>query len=230
VNRAGVSDIIFITGTDTGVGKTVLTGLLLHHLRRSGCHALAMKPFCSGSRADAELLNAIQDGELARDEINPFFFAEPLAPLVAARKHRRSIGLPETLKRIKRLASRCQCLLVEGIGGVMVPLGEGFAVVDLIARLGCRTILVSRNRLGTINHTLLSVNALQHAGINRLRTVLNASSETDPSTNSNCSILSELLAPILIFPIPYLGCAPAPLAGLEPTQKNLKKTLARILA
>ena len=78
--------IIFITGTDTGVGKTLLTGLLLHHLRQSGCHALAMKPFCSGSRADAEFLHAVQDGELTLDEINPFFFAEPLAPLVAARE------------------------------------------------------------------------------------------------------------------------------------------------
>ncbi|MCX6928449.1 MAG: dethiobiotin synthase [Verrucomicrobia bacterium] len=124
--------IIFITGTDTGVGKTLLTGLLLHYLRHSGCHALAMKPFCSGSRADAEFLHAVQENELTLDEINPFFFSEPLAPLVAARKHQRSICLSSVLRRIRSLASRCQCLLVEGIGGVMVPLGEGFCVADLI--------------------------------------------------------------------------------------------------
>jgi dethiobiotin synthetase len=229
VNRAGVPRIIFITGTDTGVGKTLLTGLLLYHLRQGGCHALAMKPFCSGSRADAEFLNAIQDRELTRDGINPFFFAEALAPLVAARKHHRSIRLSEALQRIKRLAGRCQCLLVEGIGGVMVPLGEGFSVVDLIGKLGCQTILVSRNRLGTINHTLLSVSALQHAGIKRLRTVLNAPSEGDQSAASNVLTLSELLDPIPVFPIPFLGRKPVRLEVLKPTQKKLKKTLAQIL-
>ena len=122
--------IIFITGTDTGVGKTLLTGLLLYHLRQGGCHALAMKPFCSGSRADAEFLNAIQDGALTPNEITPYFFPEPLAPLVAARQHHRSIRLPEVLRRVRGLANRCQCLLVEGIGGVLVPLGEGYSVVD----------------------------------------------------------------------------------------------------
>src|ERR1017187_6787143 len=85
-------------GTDTGVGKTLLTGLLLHHLRQSGCHALAMKPFCAGSRSDTEFLLAAQDGELTPDEITPFFFAEPLAPLVAARRHHRNIRLPEVLQ------------------------------------------------------------------------------------------------------------------------------------
>jgi dethiobiotin synthetase len=218
--------IILITGTDTGVGKTVLTGLFLHHLREGVCHALAMKPFCSGSRADTEFLNAIQDHGLTRDEIMPFLFAEPLAPLVAARKHHRSIRLPDALERIGRLAGRCQCLLVVGIGGVRVPLGEGFAVLDLIASLGCRTLLVARNRLGTINHTLLSVSALQHAGIEELTTVLNSSAEPDSSVPTNRSTLSELLDPIPVFPLPFLGLEPASLEVLKPAQKKLKKSLA----
>ena len=230
MNRTGVPRIIFITGTDTGVGKTLLTGLLLYHLRQGGCHALAMKPFCSGSRADAEFLNAIQDGELTRDEINPFFFSEPLAPLVAARRHHRPIRLPEVLERIRGLATRCQCLLIEGIGGVLVPLGEGFSVVNLIARLGCQTILVSRNRLGTINHTLLSVSALQHAGIKELRTVLSSRSGADHSAASTSSTLSVLLDPIPVFPIPFLGRNPARLEVLKTSQRKLRKTLAQILA
>ena len=182
MNRTGAPRIIFITGTDTGVGKTLLTGLLLHHLRQSGCHALAMKPFCSGSRADAELLCAIQDDELPLDAINPFFFAEPLAPLVAARKHHCSIRVPEVLRRITRVASRCECLLIEGIGGVLVPLGEGFGVLDLVAKLGCEVIVVSRNRLGTINHTLLTIGALQPAGIEGLKAMLMSSPKEDSST------------------------------------------------
>ena len=127
-----MSRIVFITGTDTGVGKTLLTGLLLHYLRQSGCHALALKPFCCGSRADVEFLGAVQERELTQDEINPFFFELPLAPLVAARKQHVSIRLPAVLRHISNVAKRCEWLLIEGIGGVMVPLGKGFTVLDLI--------------------------------------------------------------------------------------------------
>lgn len=230
MNRTGTLRIIFITGTDTGVGKTLLTGLLLHHLRQSGCHALAMKPFCCGGRADAELLRPIQDGELTLDDINPFFFAEPVAPLVAARKHHCSIRVTEVLRRITRVASRCECLLIEGIGGVLVPLGEGFTVLDLVAKLGCGAIVVSRNRLGTINHTLLTIGALQAAGIEGLKTVLMSSARADSSTASNSQMLSELLAPVPVFELPFLGSNPSRLEALKTSQKKVKKTLAQILA
>src|SRR5438477_7771150 len=83
------SKIIFITGTDTGVGKTVLTACLLDHLLKSGVDAIAMKPFCSGNREDVELFQAIQEHRLSDAAINPFYFADPVAPLVAARKERR---------------------------------------------------------------------------------------------------------------------------------------------
>jgi dethiobiotin synthetase len=225
-----MSRIVFITGTDTGVGKTLLTGLLLHHLRQSGCHALAMKPFCSGSRADVEFLGAVQERELTQDEINPFFFEEPLAPLTAAREHHLSIRLPAVLRRISDLAGRCQWLLIEGIGGVMVPLGDEFSVLDLVVELGCAAIVVSRNQLGTLNHTLLTVGALQHAGIKRLKAVLMASQERDSSTDSNGRLLSELLAPTPVLSIPFLGRNPARLQALERSGKKVKKTLARILA
>jgi dethiobiotin synthase len=229
VNRTGLARIILITGTDTGVGKTLLTGLLLHHLRQNGCHALAMKPFCSGSRADTEFLHAVQDGELTPDEITPFFFAEPLAPLVAARRYHRSIRLPEVLRRIRRVAGRCQCLLIEGIGGLLVPLGEGFTVRDLIAKLDCEVIVVSRNQLGTINHTLLTVEALQHFGIFGLKTVLMSLPEEDSSTCLNSRILAELLAPTPVFPVGCLGRNPLRFEALKNSAKKTKKTLARIL-
>src|SRR5215212_7683018 len=108
--------MIFITGTDTGVGKTLLTGLLLHHLRRSGQSALAMKPFCSGSLGDVKLLHQLQEGALSLDQINPFYFAEPLAPLVAARRERRRITMAQVLTTINRVAKRCDVLLIEGSG------------------------------------------------------------------------------------------------------------------
>ena len=84
---------IFVTGTDTGVGKTLLTGLLVAHLLNSGKRAIALKPFCSGGMDDVEFLYAMQGGAVAREEINPFYFPEPVAPLVSARLHRRRIRL-----------------------------------------------------------------------------------------------------------------------------------------
>jgi len=230
VSRTDLTRIIFITGTDTGVGKTFLAGLLLHHLRQSGCHALAMKPFCCGSRADTEFLHAVQDGELTPDEITPFFFAEPLAPLVAARRHDRAIRLPDVLQQIKRVAIRCQCLLIEGIGGLLVPLAEGFTVRDLIARLQCEVIVVSPNRLGTINHTLLTVEALKTIENKGLKVVLMSHKNQDASAGSNRRVLTELLAPTPVLPVPFLGANSLRTEAVKRRRKEIQKSLARILA
>jgi dethiobiotin synthetase len=100
----------------------------------------------------------------------------------------------------------------------------------LIAKLGCEVIVVSRNRLGTINHTLLTFCALQHAGLHRLKTVLMSSPEADSSASSNCLILAELLAPTPVLPIGFLGRNPLRLEALKQNAKKIKKTLARILA
>jgi len=225
-----MSRIVFITGTDTGVGKTLLTGLLLHHLRQRGCHALAMKPFCCGTRADVQFLSAIQERELTLDEINPFFFEKPLAPLAAAREQHVSIKLPAVLRHISSVAKRCEWLLIEGIGGVMVPLGDGFSVLDLIANLSCSTVVVSRNKLGTINHTMLTMDAMQHAEIKRLKVVLMASQERDFSSDSNGRILSELLASTPLVPMPFLGRNAVQIPALKRSENKVKKTLARILS
>jgi dethiobiotin synthetase len=229
VNPAAQTQITFITGTDTGVGKTLLTGLLLCHLRADGRRALAMKPFCSGSTADVDFLHGLQGGELTRDEINPFFFEEPLAPLVAARQHQVSIPMQEVLRRIARSAARCEHLLIEGSGGLLVPLGQGYLVADLIAKLNCKVIVVSANRLGTINHTLLTVRSLQVIGIQSVSVVLMDQALADASANSNREMLGELLGKVPVHEIPFLGQDPMRPEALKATEKKLKKTLAGIL-
>src|SRR6266481_2819176 len=104
--------IIFITGTDTGVGKSVLTACLLEYLRQTGVDALAMKPFCSGSRDDVDLLQSIQESRLPDDVINPFYFPEAVAPVVAARKAGLKITLAEVLEKTGDVARQCDCLLI----------------------------------------------------------------------------------------------------------------------
>src|SRR5208283_3182944 len=104
----------------------------------------------------------------------------PLSQLAATRRHRRSGRLPGVLRRIGGLAGRCKRVLIEGTGGVLVPVGEGLSMLDLFPNHGCQAILISGNRLGTPNRAIPTVGALQHAGIKKLRVVLRPSAERVP--------------------------------------------------
>jgi dethiobiotin synthetase len=219
---------IFITGTDTGAGKTLLTALLLHHLRQRGCHALAMKPFCSGGSQDVDLLSHLQEDELGREEINPFNFEEPVAPLVAARKHRRQIALGDALRRIRRVRDQCECLLIEGSGGLMVPLGENFLVADLIASLNCPVVVAAPNRLGVINHTLLTSRVLQLYGVRQIKIALLGRKLSDLSARTNRAVLAELLFPMPVIGVPFLGTRADTPAEVKKSCKKIKKILAQV--
>ena len=110
--------VYFVTGTDTGVGKTRLAGLLVAGFRRAGVPAAALKPLCSGGRDDARWLRAACDEELTLDEINPWHFRAPLAPLLAARREKRKVRLGQVLAHVRRMRRRFPVLIVEGAGGV----------------------------------------------------------------------------------------------------------------
>jgi dethiobiotin synthetase len=231
--------LIFVTGTDTGVGKTLLTALLLTHLRETGQRAFAIKPFCTGSRDDVRLLGSLQNRDLDLEEINPFYFSEPIAPLVASRKHRRPISLSQILRHIQKLQRkqasdpRPFTLLIEGAGGLLVPLGEGYTWADVIRELDCDIIVVSANRLGTINHTLLTVLALQYIVNKQLTVVLTSllsPRKATPDARSNARTLAKLLASTRLFQVPFLGPHPLRVQTLKKSQKKIQKVLARILA
>lgn len=220
--------ILFITGTDTGVGKTVLTALLTGHLRAKGVKALAMKPFCSGSRSDARLLRAMQEKVLTLDEINPFYFDKPVAP-AAALGRGKNIRLDTVLAKIRALEARCEVLLIEGSGGLLVPLGKNYTVLDLIRRLRCEVVVVSRNQLGTINHTLLTLVALEGSGIKEVRTVLVGAKTPDFSTGTNLQMIQKLAPKARLFSVPNLGIGASREAIIKINVKKMKKMLARIL-
>jgi dethiobiotin synthetase len=218
--------LIFITGTDTGVGKTIFTSLLVHHLREQGVHALAMKPFCSGGRGDVKLLRAMQNAELTENEINPFYFPKPVAPLVDARRSKRRVSLGEVIREIKKLAAHCECLLIEGSGGLLVPLGKKYFVSDVIKRLNCEVIVVARNQLGTINHTLLTVDALKRFGVKKIAVALVGTSKKDASVENNGAVLREFLRGIDVGEVEFLGKNANEIGVLKKSVKKMKKTLA----
>jgi dethiobiotin synthetase len=217
---------IFVTGTDTGVGKTVFAASLVYVLRSQKVNALGMKPFCSGSRDDITVLQSVQPGALSAEEVNPFYFHDPVAPLAVLREARRNIALKEVLAKIRHAQKKADVLVIEGSGGLMVPLGEGYTVADLIRALKCEVVVVSRNKLGTINHTLLTVNALKRLKPKKVSVVLMERGTGDASTAANFGILRELVSPVPILSYPFLGHKRMRLRAFRGSARILKKVLA----
>jgi dethiobiotin synthetase len=195
----------FITGTDTGVGKTVLTALLTRHLRKHGVNAVALKPVCSGDRADARALHAASAGALTLDEINPWHFRAPIAPLLAARRECKRVVLADVLLHVRAMQKRFDMVLIEGAGGLLSPLGEDFDSRDLIVALPATPIVVCPNRLGAVNQILLAIAALPRSAAGRVRVVLMSPSKPDASTLTNVSLLAEFAGAKRIFSLPYFG-------------------------
>jgi len=227
--------IIFVTGTDTGVGKTFLTAVLLAHLRRAGCHALAMKPFCSGGTSDVDLLWELQGGELTREEVNPFYYAQPIAPYVAARARRGPVVMLNTARdAVLRTAEKCDVLLVEGSGGLLVPLGPGtgagpYTVREFIKSLRCEVLVASRNALGTINHTCLTMEALHGKSLVRSSIVMMGQPRNDTSSDSNVTTLRRMLPKERVFEVPFVRMKFPRAVRLKKIATKLQKLLAGLL-
>jgi dethiobiotin synthetase len=210
-----VTRLVFITGTDTGVGKTLFTAGLLHHLRASGVRAVALKPFSSGSRADARLFQLIQGRSPALEVINPFHFSQPLAPRIASELEGRSVTLPMALEAIDRAATGADVVLVEGAGGLFVPLGPDFAISDLMVALKPSDVVaVAQNKLGAINLSALTVRGLRGLGFTCPKLVLMETKRPDAAAAFNGSAIQRLLGPVLTVSLPYAGARPKSRPGV----------------
>jgi len=181
----------------------------------------------------------MQDGDLTLEEINPFYFPEPLAPLVASQKHNCPIKLNQVLghiQKVRRIISRKErdgVLLIEGAGGLLVPVGKGYTWVEVIQELGCDLLIVAANRLGTINHALLTVKVAQAVPHQRLAVAVSSLSDplkSTPDMRSNPRVIADLLPSIPVFQVPFLGPKACRPEALKKNAQKLKKTLARILA
>ena len=218
--------ICVITGTDTGVGKTVLTVLLARRLRAQGRAALAVKPFCSGGRTDARLLQQAQDATLSLDQVNPWHFRAPLAPLVAARLQGVRVRLRDVLGYLRGMRSRCRLLLVEGAGGLLSPLGVDFDARTLIGALAARTLVVCPNRLGAVNQTLLVLAALPLAASRRAQVVLVDPPRAAASAAWNRKLLMERMGRGRVHVLPRLS--QSEIAGRQAVRPRVRAMLDRL--
>ena len=172
---------LFITGTDTGVGKTVIAGAIAQWFARRGAQVAVCKPIATGCARrreglvseDAEFLASCADSRHTLDMICPQRYVEPLAPAVAAERAGEPVDWRLIDQSIQQMCIGSTVMIVEGVGGVAVPLDEQVTVLHLAGWLRLPAIVVARPGLGTINHTLLTVAALRAAGVEVAGVVLN---------------------------------------------------------
>jgi dethiobiotin synthase len=225
-----VAEVLFITGTGTGVGKTVLTSLACLYAQECGLRVIALKPFCSGRREDVHLLHRIQGGRVSMRTINPFHYPLPLAPAVAASEGAgRQVGLREAVESVKAHLDENELVLVEGVGGVMVPLGRGFTVLDWIAALRCKVLVAGWNAMGTINHSLLTLGAIQGRGLEVSGMALMKPERPDPSTDFNGRAIHALGGGVRVVEFPFLGRKMNETEAIKRAFKKTKKSLARLI-
>ena len=221
---------VFITGTDTGVGKTAAACAIAATLRRQlrGARVGVCKPFATGCRRDreglvspdAEALAHYADCRLPLDTICPIRYAPPLAPAAAAEGAGHSPDWDALALAVRRLDEASDVLVIEGIGGAMVPLAmppnpsrraRPLTVLDLMAWLGLPALVVCRSGLGTLNHTALSVAAIESAGVRVAGLLMNgyeidaAANEADPSLSSNRLWLERLTGVKVLAALPRVA-------------------------
>jgi dethiobiotin synthetase len=205
----------FVTGTDTGVGKTLVSvSLAAFFSLRMGLNVGVMKPFETGLPVDRTELfpcdaKSLKDASGSTDNlgvINPCTFELPLAPETAAQLDGKTIDLTVVDRVYEKILKSHDITLVEGAGGILVPILEGFFFADLIARWALPTVVVARLGLGTINHTLLTCRTLQARGIRVMGVVLNdTEGSDDTAARTNPEMLRKYLNVPVLGIVPHLG-------------------------
>jgi len=203
---------LFVTGTDTGVGKTFVGAGLAALFRKEGLRTGVMKPVETGCRKlkgqrvpqDGIFLRHMAGSRDPLEEIVPYRLSAPLAPRVAAEREGVRIRPSRIERAFRSIASRCSVILVEGAGGLLVPLTRELYMIDLVERLGLPVLLVARAGLGTINHTLLALSRLDDRQIPVAGIILNdVDGRRDPSKRSNPEILRQASRAPILAQIPH---------------------------
>ena len=199
---------VFVTGTDTGVGKTTVSAGLAWALLKRKIHVGVMKPFATANRAFSKKYRSQDTAILAKaaqvndpdSELNPFFYSTAASPLVASKLNNEPpISVEKALQSLRNLGRKYDFLVVEGIGGVMVPLTENECVAGFAKRAKLPILVVARSRLGTINHTLLTVMACKEFGLNVKGIILNKISKEPSEVEQKTAEVIERLTEIEVL-------------------------------
>ncbi len=203
---------VFITGTDTGIGKTRFTLALMDELKKRGKSASGMKPIASGAslnngkliNEDASLIMQRCSKPVDYELINPVVFELPVAPHIAASQKKETIDLGKITACYKQLASNCENVVVEGVGGWRVPVSNKLSMVDLVRALDLPVILVVGLRLGCINHAILTAEAIRADGLSLQGWVSNKLDKDCLCAEETIATLKESLACPYIANLPYM--------------------------
>jgi dethiobiotin synthetase len=209
-----------VTGTDTGVGKTVVTAALVALLRSRGVSVAAMKPVETGVRrgdpsSDAALLSAAAGGSDPLDRVCPVVLPDPLAPWIAAERAGTPVDLDVLDRAFEALSRGREAIVVEGAGGLLVPLTRETRFDTLFRRWGLDLVVVAADRLGVLSHTLLTVEAAVRSGLPVRGVVLNAGAAPGwGGHESNAGALRELLPGVVVTTFPPVNAPRDPSALL----------------
>lgn len=204
---------LFVTGTDTGIGKTMVAAAIAAVLRIEGMDIGVWKPVQSGEKigsglTDAERLLHLSGIQDRPEVIAPFTFEAPVTPMLAAKQSGVTLTLKKLIAAGRPLIDRYQALIVEGAGGVAVPLTEDAFVADFIAELQMPAVIVARSGLGTINHTLLTVSYLKQIGVHIIGVIMNDIENTetfdDPSVSNNAELIERYSGLKVLGRLPHL--------------------------
>lgn len=195
---------IFVSGTDTGVGKTLVAVALLRRLVAEGARAVGMKPVAAGIapgatiNADVDALLAAGNVDAPLADVNPFSFVPAIAPHLAAARSGVAIDLATIAAAYERLRARADVVIVEGAGGVLAPLDSATDMLDIAARLRLRVVLVAGIRLGCLNHALLSAQAVSARGLVLAGWIANRiDPEMDAADDNVAALAARLPAPLV---------------------------------
>jgi dethiobiotin synthetase len=201
---------VFVTGTDTGVGKTVVAAGIAGAMRRDGIDVGIMKPIATGvpqengfKSSDVELLAKTVSSTDPEDEINPIFLPLEASPLTASRMLNIDIKLDMVFSAFKRLTGKHEFVIVEGIGGVMVPIKQNYFVIDMIKEMNLPVLIVSRAALGTLNHTLLTVRVCKEYDLTVAGIVVNGVRDNSIEKTA-AETIKELTGVFVIGSIPFV--------------------------
>ena len=205
---------VFVTGTDTGVGKTLASCALVHALRAAGAKPVPMKPIAAGAEGErngdtVELMAAAGLDDSWGPAVTPVLLREPMAPHIAAAREGRTLTLDFLQPALSRLQSAGDFLVVEGVGGFKVPLAGRLDTVDLARAVGLPVVLVVGLRLGCLNHALLTADSVRAAGLRLKGWIANAIDPAMPARAENVAALRERLGAPLLGELPLMPAADA---------------------